>query len=162
VRKGTLLGLLVCGLAVSLQAGGISVGSKFPDLSKFQLEGHVPSTSGKVVLVDFWASWCGPCKRSFPELDALYQKYHGRGFEVVGVSVDEKPGAMKNFLAATKVSFPTVRDGAHQLVGATSPGTMPTSFLIDQSGTVKLVENGFRGKATVEELDAAIQKLLKK
>src|SRR4051812_14615717 len=80
-----IVGALCCALAPALLAGEVSVGSKFPDLSKFQLEGKVPSTSGKVVLVDFWASWCGPCRESFPQFDALYKKYHGQGFEVVAV-----------------------------------------------------------------------------
>jgi len=157
-----LVGALCCALSPATHAGEVSVGGKFPDLSKFQLEGKVPSTSGKVVLVDFWASWCAPCRQSFPQLDALYQKYRGQGFEVVGVSVDEKAVDMQKFLAANKVSFATARDASQKLVGAVGPSTMPTSILIDQSGTVKLVEHGFRGKATVPELDAAIQKLLKK
>jgi len=154
--------LLIIALAASVYAGGVSVGSKFPDLSKMQLEGGVPSMKGKVVLVDFWASWCGPCRQSFPQLDALYQKYHSRGFEVVGVSVDEKAADMKAFLAGNKVSFPTTRDAGQKLVGAVGPQTMPTSVLVDQNGNVVLVETGFRGKSTIQALDAAIQKLLKK
>ena len=160
--RAALLSLLSVILVASVFAGGVSVGSKFPDLSKMQLEGGVPSMKGKVVLVDFWASWCGPCKQSFPQLDALYQKYHSRGFEVVGVSVDEKAADMKAFLAANKVSFPTARDAGQKLVGAVGPQTMPTSVLVDQNGNVALVEAGFHGKSTVQALDAAIQKLLKK
>jgi thiol-disulfide isomerase/thioredoxin len=160
--RTSVLVMLVHGLSANLHAGGAAVGGKFPDLSKFGVEGKLPALAGKVVLVDFWASWCAPCRRSFPELDALYRKYHAQGFEVVGVSVDEKAGDMKTFTAANKVSFATVRDATQKLAEAAGPETMPTSFLVDQTGVVRLVEVGFRGKPTVQELDAAIQKLLKK
>jgi thiol-disulfide isomerase/thioredoxin len=162
VLRSALLFVFSAAMAATVYAGGVSVGSKFPDISKMKLEGSVPSMKGKVMLVDFWASWCGPCRQSFPQLDALYQKYHSRGFVVIGVSVDEKAADMKAFLAANQVSFPTARDSGQQLVAAVGPQTMPTSVLVDQNGVVALVETGFRGKSTVQALDAAIQKLLKK
>src|SRR5690348_5027548 len=70
--------------------GELKKGDRSPDLKSFRLERTVPDTRGKVVLLDFWASWCAPCKASFPEMENLYEQYGPRGFTIVAVSVDEK------------------------------------------------------------------------
>lgn len=154
-----LLSLLLL-TAGSLTAAETKVGDPFPELATFSLEGKLPADlKGKVVLVDFWASWCAPCKQSFPTLETLQKKYAGRGFVVVAVSVDEKAANMERFLKANPVAFTVVRDAAQKLVAATGVATMPTSFLLDGTGKVRLVHSGFR-KGDEKKLEQEIEALL--
>lgn len=127
-------------------AAGWKENLSLPELGGFGLEGSVPSLRGKVVYLDFWASWCGPCKASFPVLNKWQQQYGAKGFTVLGVSVDEKAAEMQEFLKKIPASFPIVRDAAHKLVGVADVSSMPTSFLIDRKGMVRQVHNGFRPK----------------
>jgi thiol-disulfide isomerase/thioredoxin len=152
---------LAGGLALtpSLHAAGWPEGTKLPSLDAFGLEGTLPKTAGKVVYLDFWASWCAPCKASFPVLAGWHKDYASRGFLVLAVNVDDDPAAMKAFLAKNTVGFPVVRDAAHKLVAAANVDTMPTSFLIDRKGVIRLVHNGFREKDKAP-LQAKIESLL--
>ena len=90
----TAIAALSC---VSLvQAEGWGSGTELPStLEGFALEGEVPEMEGKVTLVDFWASWCAPCKAAFPEMEKLYQNFKDEGFQIVAVSVDQKANQMQ-------------------------------------------------------------------
>ena len=117
----------------------MKVGETFPDLKSFKLEAVAPDIKGKVVLVDFWASWCGPCKQSFPTLDELQKKYGPQGFVIIAVSEDEKKSDMDDFLKEHPVSFTMVRDAGadgKKLVDKVEVSAMPSSFLIDATGKV--------------------------
>ena len=164
-RANVLLLLSIAVAGVLLLAPGsrgeLKKGDHSPDLKSFRLEGTVPDTRGKVVLLDFWASWCAPCKASFPEMERLYKSYGPRGFTIVAVSVDEKRDNMEHFVKSMRVSFPVVRDAQQKLVAAADVQTMPTSFLIDRSGKVRFVHSGFRGEQTVREYRREIETLLK-
>ena len=127
----------------------LKVGDRFPDLKQFNLEGKLPETlSGRVLLVDFWASWCGPCKASFPVLGDLQKQFGDRGLVVVAISVDEKASAMQGFLKKHPAGFTVVRDLDQRLVQAANVATMPTSFLVDRNGKICAVHNGFHGEET--------------
>src|SRR5215470_11428942 len=90
---------------------GLKVGSDFPNLASFQFEGDLPADlAGKIVMVDFWASWCGPCKKSFPVMDELQKKFGPQGLVIIAVNEDEKSADMNRFLKENKVSFTIVRD----------------------------------------------------
>jgi thiol-disulfide isomerase/thioredoxin len=141
-------------------AEAAEAGKPLPDLKSAALEGTVPATRGKVLLLDFWASWCAPCRKSFPALDELHRLYKGRGLVVFGVSVDEDAGAMKRFLQQHAVSFPTARDQAHTLVEAVKVPTMPTTLLVDRRGVIRFVNSGFRGAETEALLAKQIEQLL--
>lgn len=121
-------------------------GDTVPNLNSFGLEGSVPSLKGKVVYLDFWASWCVPCKVSFPILSKWQKQYGSADFVVLGVSVDEKASDMQAFLKRTQAAFATVRDSQHKLVAVAQGATMPTGFLIDRKGKIREVHNGFRAK----------------
>lgn len=135
---------LTCLLASSLPADeGWHEGDRMPALDQFGFGAGLPELKGKVVYLDFWASWCAPCKASFPAINGWYQQLSGRGFVVLGVSVDDRASDMEAFLKKNLVSFPVVRDASHNLVAAANVGTMPTSFLIDRNGFIRHVHSGF-------------------
>ena len=147
--------------AGAVQAGTPAKGEKFPDLSTFGLQGTLPSFSGKVVLVDFFASWCGPCKESFPAMEKLRQKYGERGLVIVAINLDKKPEDMNSFLKEHPAGFTIVRDASYKLVNEVKIPTMPSSFLLDRSGKVVAVHRGFEGGKTEKQYAEEIESLLK-
>lgn len=154
--------LVLAAASAGFGAEPIKVGDTFPDLGKFKLEGTLPADlKGKVVLVDFWASWCLPCKKSFPALDELRQRYGTNGFVVIAVNVDEKRADMEGFLKKTPAGFTVVRDAEQKLVATAGVETMPTSFLIDATGRVRFLHSGYAGDETKKEFIREIETLLK-
>ncbi len=141
----------------------VKTGDAFPDLTTFKLEGKLPeSLKGKVVLVDFWASWCEPCKASFPAMEELQKKYADKGFVIIAINVDEERKEMEEFLKKNKATFTLVRDAAQKLVDKAGVATMPTSFLIDGEGKVRFVHAGYQGDVTKKEYERRIESLLNK
>jgi len=117
------------------------------------------SLQGKVVYLDFWASWCGPCRVSFPQLEQLRRELGPRGFEVLAINVDEVEADARRFLEEVPVSYPVVRDGSGATPRSYGILGMPTGYLIDGSGTVRLVHQGYR-KSDGELLRSHIIELL--
>ena len=139
----------------------LQAGDALPDLSTFGLEGKLPDKlKGKVVLLDFWASWCGPCKESFPVMEELHEKYGAKGLVVLAVNVDEKTEAMQDFLKDHPVKFIVLHDATKKLVGTAKIGSMPTSFIVNPHGQVVSVHKGFHGKETAKEYAEEVEKLL--
>ena len=139
----------------------IRVGDAFPPLpSAAPADPALPATRGRVVLVDFWASWCAPCKASFPVYSQLNAAYADRGLVIVAVSVDESPGAYSAFVARLKPGFATLHDSKQALVKEVQVPTMPTSYLVDRSGKVRFMHPGFHGEQTERELRGEIEALL--
>ncbi len=97
---------------------------------------------GKVVVVDFWASWCGPCRKSMPFLEELRKQHHARGFEVLAINLDARVDDALRFLRFYPVSYPVLRDTGTlpELYGVRG---MPTSYYIDRRGVVRLIHIGF-------------------
>lgn len=137
-----------------------TVGTRLPDLATQGLEGTVPALEGKVVLVDFWASWCAPCKKSFPALDAISRDYASRGVVVLAISVDETAADMQEFLTKHPVAFASVRDARQRLVEAAGVEAMPSSFLVDGRGIIRHVHRGFHGADTEQQYRREIDALL--
>ena len=150
--------------AFLLGAGAASAqwqtGDALPPLAQFGLAGVPGELSGRVVLVDFWASWCAPCKASFPALDGLRKKYAPRGFTVLAVSVDDDAGDMARFLETHPVSFPAAHDAGQKYVAAAGVEAMRSSFLVDRAGTIRFVHVGFHPESTPAELAGEIESLL--
>lgn len=118
------------------------------------------SLKGKVVYLDFWASWCGPCALSFPYMSELSKKHKGDGLEVVAISVDESREEAEVFLSSHKPDFTIGHDPNGNCPKTYGIETMPTSYLIDRKGTLREVHHGFRDSDR-GELDSAIIALLK-
>jgi thiol-disulfide isomerase/thioredoxin len=120
----------------------------------------LPALGGQVVLVDFWATWCAPCKASFPAYSELQRELAGRGFVLLAVSVDKTRGPYEGFVKRFAPAFSTVRDGTQKLVGEVQVPAMPTSYLIDRKGVLRSVHSGFHGVETVRGLREEIIRLL--
>lgn len=152
---------LALGLLLTLAAPGqVKSGQPFPALAGHALEGTLPDVAGQVVLVDFWATWCAPCKASFPAYSELQREFAARGFILLAVSVDKTAGPYEEFLHRFKPAFPTVRDGAQKLIGEVRVPAMPTSYLLDRHGIVRSVHSGYHGESTVKSLREEIARLL--
>lgn len=153
-----MLALVFIGSAMA----GVKVGENFPPVGSYALEPKPPEDlKGKVVLIDFWASWCEPCRESFPVMDALQKKYADKGFVILAVNVDEERKDMEEFLKKNKPSFTVVRDAKQKLVEKVEVGTMPSSFLIDREGKVRFMHSGFKGEETRKKYQEEIESLLK-
>jgi len=159
-----LTAVLATGPLVSAVAG-LKVGDAFPELAKFKFEGKLPAElKGKIVFVDFWASWCGPCKDSFPVMDAFQKKYSAQGLVIIAVNEDEKKSDMEDFLKENKASFNVVRDVApdgKKLVDNVEIAVMPSSFILDGEGKVRFIHSGYHGADTKKEYEREIESLLK-
>jgi cytochrome c biogenesis protein CcmG/thiol:disulfide interchange protein DsbE len=114
---------------------------------------------GRVVYVDFWASWCGPCRRSFPWMNEMQDRYRDRGFTVVAVNVDKKRADADRFLQANVARFAVVYDPDGKAPLAYDVAGMPSSYLIDRNGKVVAVEAGFRDERAAAR-EGAIRSLL--
>ncbi|HKQ56928.1 MAG TPA: redoxin domain-containing protein [Candidatus Eisenbacteria bacterium] len=136
-----------------------------PELSVADLAGKPvtwKSLEGRVVLVDFWATWCGPCRKSMPELQALHEKYSARGFTVLGVSIDEGNAAakVKKFVAARKIRYPIAVDSEKTPTWERyRVKAVPAAFLVDQKGQVVAQWTGTSVDAA--DLEARLGALLK-
>jgi len=166
VAAKTRLAWIVCTAAIAaalpsrLRSQTLPGGS-FPPLAAAGLSGgEVPETAGKVVLVDFWASWCAPCKASFPAYSRIQAAYAERGLVVVAVGVDDNPSAYAAFVAKLRPAFTTLHDSQHKLVSLVQVPTMPTSYLLDRSGRVRFTHPGFHGDQTEREIRREIEALL--
>jgi thiol-disulfide isomerase/thioredoxin len=154
---------LLFSFAASLHAE-VKVGDAFPALVSSGVTalggGEVPATTGKVMLVDFWASWCAPCKASFPMMAQLHKDFAPRGLVIAAVSIDEKPAAAAAFAKKLAPPFAALHDREQKLVKQVVVPAMPTSYLIGRDGRVRFVHQGFHGDATERELRKQIETLL--
>ncbi|MEP4146218.1 MAG: TlpA disulfide reductase family protein [Halioglobus sp.] len=153
--------LLACQLqAATVKEGDLAPALNLPLLNTVNEEWiSLESLRGKIVYLDFWASWCGPCRLSFPQLEALRQDFGAQGFEVLAVNVDEFEQDALEFLEQVAVSYPVVRDAAADSPAQFGILGMPTGFLLDRQGVVKLVHQGFK-RSDGEKLRVKIVKLL--
>jgi len=159
---GGFLCALSAGWVLVPHADALDAGSKMPEIGLTDLTGkqvNLASLAGKVVIVDFWATWCAPCREELPQLEKFHQKYASKGLAVVGVSVDKEASGIKGFLEKLKVTFPVVHDAGHQVSGKYSPPRMPSSYIIDRKGIVRYVHGGYRA-GDAAEFEKEIQALL--
>jgi peroxiredoxin len=144
-------------------AGATEIGKPAPAFSARALAGDknhsLAQYRGKVVFLDFWASWCGPCTTSLPMLEELRQEFPADAFQILAVNVDKDPGKARAFLARHPIGYPSVSDPEGKLPETYGLSTMPSSYLIDRQGVVRYVHEGFRPK-DIDEIRARIRELL--
>jgi thiol-disulfide isomerase/thioredoxin len=121
--------------------------------------GDSVALAGKVVYVDFWASWCVPCRESFPWMQSLRDRFGARGLQVVTVNVDKSPEAAKAFIEKMNVALPVVMDAKGTLAKQYRLEVMPTSFIYGRDGTLKARHEGFHPDDTGDR-EALINTLL--
>ena len=140
----------------------LAPGQPAPELKIMGPGGQVVSLSslkGHPVLVDFWASWCPPCRTSIPALDAIFREFHGRGFEVMAINVDESRKDADRFLSGHAYLMPIVFDTTGQSPREAGVYGMPTSFLVDRAGIIRFVHRGYSDKV-LESYRREVQQLL--
>jgi peroxiredoxin len=123
--------------------GGLAAGSPAPPLRLPAVAGadvDLRSFSGRVVILNFWASWCAPCVEEMPSLETLYRTLAPRGLVVLGVSADEDEAALLSFLKRVPVTFPVLRDPGGRVAGSRYRATgYPSTFVIDGAGVIREV-----------------------
>ena len=154
-----LAGLLLAGSACPLLAQP-GVGDSLPAWAGHGLEGSVPEPGGRVLLVDFWASWCAPCQASFPDLAGIHRDFSPRGVTLVAISVDRDARAYAAFLKKHAPPFVTVRDARQQYVEAVGVPVMPTTLVVGRDGKIRAVFPGYHGEKTGLALRAALEAAL--
>jgi thiol-disulfide isomerase/thioredoxin len=99
---------------------------------------------GDVVMINFWATWCVPCRAEMPKLEALYQRYNKLGFKLLAVNVENNPDGVKKWLAETPVTFPVLFDTKSEVSKLYKVETMPTTVLVAKDGTMRYLHHGYQ------------------
>jgi thiol-disulfide isomerase/thioredoxin len=161
MNAGTFkVSILSLGLALSvapaLRAASVTAGAP---AAAFQLPAAVgdpvslAELKGQVVLINFWASWCGPCREEMPVLEQLYKKYKPAGFTLLGVNVEPKSADALGFLKSTPVSFPVLFDPDSKVSKLYEVSGMPSTVILDRKGNVRYVHHGYKPGEESEYLD---------
>jgi peroxiredoxin len=153
---------VVLGLSAAAQAAP-AVGSLAPDFTLRTVGGpnvRLGEQRGQVVLVNFWATWCGPCREEMPQLNRLYDKYRGAGLVMLGVNVDEDPAKAAEVAQKLGVHFPVLLDSNKQVSSRYELSAMPSTVLIDRDGKVRYLHKGFR-EGYAQLYDQQIRDLIK-
>jgi peroxiredoxin len=154
------IAVAACGCAVAVEPGAPAPSLEMARLGETSRSISLAALKGSVVYVDFWASWCVPCRLSLPALDALYRKNQARGLVVVGVNKDVSAADAQRFLAKIPVTFPLAADPGDKVARAFDVKAMPSGYLIDRKGSVRQVHRGFTTE-TATELEREVEALLR-
>lgn len=146
VRSALVLWTLVLTvLAGSVQAAGATGAA--PDFTLRSNQGsnlRLADLRGQVVMINFWASWCGPCRQEMPLLEEIFQQYEKFGFTILAVNVDEQSALADDFLKNTPVSFPVLYDNESQVSELYGVDAMPTTVLVDREGQRRFLHRGYK------------------
>jgi thiol-disulfide isomerase/thioredoxin len=161
VRNNTPLLLLLLGLG-----GPAALGADFGSIPLESLQAHKPTTlaahGGRVLLVNFWATWCVPCRQEFPELQALQERLRETWLEVVGVTADEDEAKVRQFVQKSGVTFPILLDRASALHQALDLNVMPSTALVDATGRIVKIYRGYNRARGLEEMEKDVRALAEK
>ncbi len=146
--------------ASALKPGEPGFNFTLPSLTQSSKQQQLSDFRGNVVYLDFWASWCGPCRKSLPLLDQLHQQLVDQPFIVLGINLDDDPELGRRFLRELGIQFPNLSDASGSSYDNFGVSGMPTSFLIDQQGIVRWVHQGFTVN-DMETIRPRITELLK-
>ena len=159
--KQRIFGLLLVGAAVSGLAGAAALaplvtGNPAPAFQLGSADGQsldLGSLKGKVVMINFWASWCGPCRKEMPILEQLNRQYRSKGLALIGVNVEPDSKTALDWLKATPVSFPILFDTESKVSKLYQVAGMPNTVILDRKGTVRYIHRGYQAGAENEYLD---------
>ncbi|HYL72040.1 MAG TPA: TlpA disulfide reductase family protein [Candidatus Dormibacteraeota bacterium] len=148
---------IAAALALSLPALAGSEGGPAPGFSLDSRAGSQVSLAqykGQVVMINFWASWCGPCRQEMPLLESIYKKYSKMGFTMIGVNVEPDSNAANEWLKQTPVSFPILYDKDSKVSKLYDVSGMPSTVIIDRSGKLRMLHRGYKPGDENEYLDS--------
>ncbi len=134
-------------MLIAAQAQAISESTPAPDFTLKSNSGKnikLSELRGQVVMINFWASWCGPCRQEMPILNQLYQRYEPMGFTLLGVNVEEDSAAANKVLREIPVDFPVLYDNKNQVSETYQVRAMPSTILIDRDGKVRYLHKGYK------------------
>lgn len=134
-------------LSTPFPAAAAEVGKLAPDFTLKSLGGKnlkLSEMAGSVVLINFWASWCGPCREEMPLLNSLHNKYEPLGFTVLGVNVEQDVTGAKAFLENFPVDFPVLLDSGNRVSEQYKVIAMPTTVVVDRDGNMRFLHQGYK------------------
>jgi peroxiredoxin len=159
---GIALTALLAGLAVNA-AQAVQLTAPAPDFTLRAMSGpnvRLQELRGKVVMVNFWATWCGPCRQEMPHLNRLHEKYSRSGFVLLGLNVDDDPQNAAAVAAKLGIQFPVLLDTDKQVSDRYDLKAMPSTYLIDRDGKVRFMHRGYLS-GYEEQYEKQIRELLK-
>jgi thiol-disulfide isomerase/thioredoxin len=148
--------------APEVASAGPALGQPAPGLVATTIDGSrfdLAALRGKVAIVNFWATWCAPCRKEMPELDAFYYHVHGRGIELVGLSVDRRRDRDAVAEAAKVVRYPVALLADAETNGFGKPGVLPVTYIVDRSGVVRAVLTPDTSPITADSLERMVDAL---
>ncbi len=157
---------VAAGMALALASGSLSAvapASLAPDFSLRSMAGpnmRLQEQRGQVVMINFWATWCGPCRQEMPHLSKLYEKYRASGFVLLGVNVDDDARNAADVAAKLGIKFPVLLDTDKKVSKQYDLVTMPSTVLIDRDGKVRHVHRGYQN-GLEETYEKQLRELLK-
>jgi peroxiredoxin len=164
IKRTLILTLLCCTIGIATTASAANT-TKSP-AADFTLKSNSGSNiklselRGQVVMINFWASWCGPCRQEMPLLEQLYKKYQPMGFTLLGVNVEDDPNEATKWLKGKEVSFPILFDNESKVSELYNVSAMPTTLIIDRDGNMRYYHRGYV-PGTEDEYQQQIRTLLK-
>jgi peroxiredoxin len=153
-----VIAAIAAALSVSLPAlagsGAAAPAPAFTLASRAGQDVSLAQYKGQVVMLNFWASWCGPCRQEMPLLESIYKKYNKMGFTMIGVNVEPDSNAANEWLKATPVSFPILYDRDSKVSKLYDVAGMPSTVIIDRSGKLRVLHRGYKPGDENEYLDS--------
>tara|TARA_B100000809_G_C15122524_1_gene524905 strand:+ start:945 stop:1451 length:507 start_codon:yes stop_codon:yes gene_type:complete len=155
--------LLVSFLFIATSVNALEIGQLAPDFTLKSMAGanlKLTEQRGNIIVINFWASWCGPCRKEMPVLQDFYDKYQSLGVSVWGVNVEQENQAGRDFLADLNLSFPILFDASNTISAMYQVEAMPTTIIVDRDGLVRYAFKGYK-PGYEKKYAKAIKKLIR-